>query len=295
MNIFEQIKNSIYSKVYYKETVLTESVNQSIKYLAKVSLLIATLGVVIMTCFIPTTFNHVKSLMTSSISYYPEDLTISINQGVASINRPEPYFIKVPATFLNPQNPAAVKISNLLTINTAEPFNIDKFKEYGTVILLTQKELISVDNSGSIKITSIAKFPNVIITKDWLRDKEVYLVKMLPIIAVLVLILAFILLFIVQFLGILITLFLYALLVWALLKIRGQEVTYKKSYQVAVHASTLILLVNLIGLFVAPINNFLLKILILILIIYLNFDKVSTLTSIEEKGNIIENKETLVE
>ncbi len=274
MNIFHQIKNSVYGKDYYKDTVLNESVNQSIKYLAKLSLLVSLLGIVIITCFIPSTVLKIKGVISVAVSNYPDDLVVTIDKGLASINQPEPYFIKIPVSLNNTKSNQAVKFDNLVTLNTSEPFSIEKFKEYSTLILLTKKEFISMDNSaGGLKITSIASFPNVTISKTWLHEKENYLIKMMPVFAIVILAFLYLGLFLMMFVGTLIILFFYALVVWGLFKLNKNEVSYKKSYQIALHAATITLIVTLIGLFIQPINNAWLKVVILIIIIYLNFFK----------------------
>lgn len=278
MNIFIQIKNSVYNKEYYKSVVSTESFGQSLKYLVKVCLLISLLGVVIMTCFIPSVSNKIKSGMSSALASYPDGLVVSIKDGNASVNQPEPYLVKMPASMTNTSDPNAIKIVNILTINTSEPFNLDKFKEYSTISLLTKKELVVIDgNKGEMKILPLSSFGNVEINKAWLFDKEAYLIKIIPGLAIFVLAMAFIGIFVVGLIGTLIILLFSAFIAWIILKIKGIKVSYKKSYQIALHASTLILIISVFGKLFKPLDNIWIKIIILIVIVSLNFDKISTL------------------
>ena len=60
MSIFTQIKNSIYNKEYYKSVVLTESIRDSVRYLAKLTLWLALLASVMFAFSIPISHEEAK-------------------------------------------------------------------------------------------------------------------------------------------------------------------------------------------------------------------------------------------
>ncbi|HAE36392.1 MAG: hypothetical protein UR85_C0001G0013 [Candidatus Nomurabacteria bacterium GW2011_GWF2_35_66] len=291
MNIFIQIKNSIYNKEYYKTTVLEEPLRQSIKYLAKLSLLIAFLLSVIFLASMPFMIKAIKTNLTSfTETGYPDGLVVSIKNGSASVNQPEPYFIKVPDSIKSDLSSSSTKIENLMVINTSEPFSLDKFKEYATFSYLTKNEVVMMGENNEIKIISLSKFGNADITKPWILEKQALLYKLLPVILIFLVLMAFIFIFIFEFIGSLVILLLYALVVWGLMSIKGIKLTYGRSYQIAIHAITLVVFIGLIGQFIKPLNNFFVKLLILIIIVYLNFEKVSTLIKTEEQTVIREGE-----
>jgi len=276
MNIFTQIKNSVYNKEYYQSTVLNQPLGVSIKYLMKLSLLLALVGSIIFSISLPHLFSSAKSTVTSLATDYPEDLIVTFKDGNASINKPEPYFVKIPDSLreiddskqLNVEN----RIENLIVINTTEAFSINKFKEYNTASLLTKTELISMQsNNGEIKITPISKLGNVEITKSWILDKESIFMKALPWIVSLIIPVIFVGISIGIFVGTLMMLLFSALIVWIILKIKKVNISYKKSYQVALHASTIILIISIFGKYLGPFNNFSVNLLIFVVIIIINF------------------------
>jgi hypothetical protein len=289
MNIFKQIKNSVYNKEYYKSTVSVESFRQSVKYLAKLSSLIAVLVSVIFMIFIPFMVKAIKTSTSSFTSGYPEGLVVSIKGGTASVNQPEPYFVKVPDSMKSTSNTNSTKIDNLIVINTTEPFSLDKFKEYATFAYLTKNEIVMMGENNEIKIMSLSKFGSAEITKNWVFEKQAMLFRLLPWILFFMIVMAFIFIFMFEFIGSMVILFLYALAVWGLMEIKGIKITYGRSYQIAIHAITLVIFISLIGVFVKPLNNFFVKLLIFIIITYINFEKIAdTNTKKDIKKDITE-------
>ncbi|HEY5587926.1 MAG TPA: DUF1189 family protein [Candidatus Paceibacterota bacterium] len=283
MKIFTEIKNSIYNKKYYNTTVLNQSLRTSIKYLAKLSLLVAIIGVVIFAISIPFLSSTIKKSASSFVSSYPDDLVVSIKDGNASVNRTEPYMVKVPNDLINTDNSNSLKIENLVTINTTEPFTIDKFHQYSTLSLLTKKELVLMQsNKGEVKVMSLSDLGNIELTKTYVLEKEVLLNKILPWIMAILIPVLYVGMSLGIFIGTIIILFFYAAIVWFVLKIKGIKVSYKKAYQIALHASTLLIIFGAFSSFFSLLNNSFVRSLILIIIIYLNFDNFLDATKKEE-------------
>lgn len=288
MNIFKQIKNSVYNKEYYQNTVLTESFGSSIKYLLKISVIIAFAFAIVFGVASPFISKGLKNGLHEAVGQYPSDLTISVNNGNATINQPEPYFIKISNSIkdLNNSSDQTKNVENLIVVNTSEPFSLDKFKSYKTLALLTKNEVVMMSNNGEIKIEKLSVFGNVEITKTWLENKEGKAHRIMPWALIGMTILVFGGMFVIEFLGSLIVMLLYALIAWGLLKLKGINISYGKAYQVAIHVSTLVLL---FGVFTRGWNGLALKVIILIIIVYFNFDNVVKLEP--KKEEIVELKE----
>jgi len=283
MKIFTEIKNSIYNKEYYSGTVLVQPLRKSIKYLAKLSSLVAIIGVIIFSFFIPKFISIIKNSAASFVADYPNDLVVSIKDGSATINKTEPYMVKVPSGLIDNKNLNSFKIDNLVTINTTEPFTIDKFRQYSTLSLLTKKELVLMQSDkGEVRIMPLSDLGNIEITKALVVEKETLMNKMLPWIMAILIPILYIGISIGLFVGTIIILFFYAAIVWAVLKIKGIKVSYKKAYQVALHASTVLIILGAFSQFLGGFNNFSVRSLILIIIVYLNFDNSSNLVKSEE-------------
>lgn len=291
MKIYTQIKNSIFNKEYYNNVVLNESFKSSLKYLAKLSLVIALLGIIIFSFFIPKITKEIKKEVSSFSLNYPEDLVVSVKNGEATINRTETFTVKMPASFIESDDYKSLKIDNILTINTVEPFSLEKFREYSTLSLLTKKELIVMQTErGDVNILPLANLGDVEINKTLVLEKEILINKILPWIMALMLPIGYMIIFIGLFMGTIIINFFYAVIVWALLKIKGIHLSYIRSYQVSIHAITVLLIFGMFSRFLGPLDNALTRALILALIIYLNFDNKSNLIKTEEADGV-ENTE----
>lgn len=279
MNIFTKIKNSIYNKEYYKSTVLTESFGESIKYVIQVALVFALFASVFFAFLTPKILNSIKEMVSSVVVDYPEDLVVSIKNGKASVNRPEPYFVKVRKSFMGDGS-----IENMMVINTTESFDSLKFKEYKTFSLLTKNEIVVIEESGEIKILPLSNFGNIEISKSWIIEKQDWLFKSLPWFMVGMFFLLYIGIFFLEFIVAMVTLLLYALMVWLILKIKKIDVSYGRAYQVAAHAGTIIMPLVFFGLYLKPLNNIFLKLAILAFIVYLNFDRVNLTLNEDKEG-----------
>ncbi|MCX6754420.1 MAG: DUF1189 family protein [Candidatus Nomurabacteria bacterium] len=283
MKIFKQIKSSIYDKHYYKNIVLNETFKESLKYLLKLSLVVALLGVIVFSFSVPAISKTIKRGVSSFVAGYPDDLAVSIKDGHATVNKPEPYVVKMPDNLINSNDLKALEINNLIAINTKEPFNINKFHSYSAVSLLTNTELVLIQaERGAVKILPLSNMGNIEITKTLVLEKEIYINKILPWIMAFMVPFVYIILFIVIFISTIMLLFFYAVTVWVLLKLKGIKLSYLKSYQVAIHASTTILIFGVFSSFFGSLNNSLLNILILITVVHINFDTDSNLTKEEE-------------
>jgi len=270
MNIFIQIKNSIYNKEYYKNTIFNESLGDSIKYLAKLSLLLALIGVMIFSFTMPNLMKEVRDFVSSVATEYPEDLIISLNKGEISINQPEPYFMSTPNELLNQEN--IVFKDNLIVIDTINNYNLETFNEYSTFFLLAKKELITIKKGGGIEVLPLVKYKDIEINKSFIMEKEsVFFSKYLPLINIFIFPLIYLAMFIGYFVGSLIISFWFALLVLMISKIKKINLSYRKSYQYALHAITIILILSLFSKYVAFFDNILFKSFIVMVIIFLNF------------------------
>jgi len=288
MNIFIQIKNSIYNKDYYKNIIFNESLRVSIKYLAKLCLLIALAGLIIFSFSIPDIGREIKNFVSAVAQDYPEDLIISLNKGEVSINKEEPFFMAMPDNVLKDEEKTSdLYKENLIVIDTTDDYSLEKFNEYSTFFLLAKKELITIRGNGGIEALPLSKYKDIEINKSYVVEKEaLFLNKYLPIIKILIFPFIYLALFIGLLVGSLISSLWYALLILIISKIKKIDLSYRKSYQYALHAITLILILGLFSKFVPVLNNILLKSFIIMVIIFLNFHHQEK----KEEGNdMVEN------
>lgn len=276
MNIFIEIKDSVYNPTYYQSVISDRSFRSSMKYLAKVILLISLVMTLIFIVSIPIFSKTIKEGITSGIASYPDDLVLSIKGGTASINKPEPYMMRLPQAWIDSQSTKSPKIENFVTINTKDPFNSNTFYSYNSLVLITKNEIVNrKDSNGSIQITPLSKVSNIDITKVFLLGKQTQLLKILPILYVVLPILLYIVSFIGIFIGTMFMVLIYALVILIVAKIKKLDLSYKKSYQVGMHLVTLLLFIGLLSTFIGFPNSFLLKIILIGLLAYANFNEMS--------------------
>lgn len=275
MNIFLQIKNSIYNQDYYKNVVLNESLKQSVKYILKLSVILVLVLLFIFSFKMPGLISKGKSLMSSMAEDYPQDLIISIKNGEVSINQPEPYIFGMP-NYLQDDEDSSVELkeTNFLVINTTDDYNLDKFNEYQTVFLLAKKEIVAKKADNNFEVFSLSKVKDVDIDKNWILEKEsLFLNKILPWVTAFAIPFLFIFIFIGFSIGALFIALWYALVVLIIFKFKKIDLSYKKCYQIALHASTLILILSLLNAYIPFLSNAFVKTFLLIIIVLLNFER----------------------
>lgn len=275
MKIFNEIKDSTYNPSYYNSFLKNDSLKSSIKYLAKLSLIIALLGTLVFSFFIPKISSNIQNVIISSLESYPADLVLSVKNGVASINKPEPYIVTLDKKIKDGFNKnQKVSYDNIVVIDTKTPFSLEQFQKYSSFILLTKTELISVkDSSGSIQIMPLSKFGNFEISKAWLLEKESWFFNILPKIILAIVPLIYIILFLMNFSGTLLVVFLYAFMIWLMSKVAKVELSYKKSYILGLHLATPIIIFNTINLYLGLPANIFLQLIAIMLLAYVNFFK----------------------
>lgn len=263
MNIFKQIKNSVYGPEYYKEVVANKKLRSSIKYFAKLSLLIASLFVVGAIITWPLVSKMAKQGLNSVVAMYPSDLEINIVNGQASINQPEPYFIK-----------STDGKESFAVINTKEDFSISKFRSYNVPFMLTKTELVGVkdEGTGQLQIMPLPK-DDIKIDKALVLKTQDWLVNKLPTIFIWVLVFGFMALFLASFSGTLVLNLIYAFGIWIMFKVIKRDLSYKKSYQVGIHAVTFVTLISLVTFFgiLNFLDGFFVKLFVTLIIVYINF------------------------
>lgn len=246
MNIIEEIKGSVYNKSYYQSVVSERTFKSSFRYLLKLILLVSLVAMIIFITKIPSLSKLVKENVAIGVNNYPEDLTVAFKDGTATVNRPEPYLIKFPQEWMETQKNSQNKIENLVVVNTQDAFSVEAFYKYSTVALITKNELVMIKGNDSLEVTPISKIGNIEVTKSFLLEKQSELIKLLPIFYVTMPLGVYIVSFAGIFVGTIFILLIYACVVWLVSRIKKLNLSYKKSYQVAIHIMTIFILIELI-------------------------------------------------
>lgn len=248
MQFLNNVKSSIYNPAYYAE-ILNKPFSYSLRYFLSLAALLSLIATIVFSFNnLPEMNKVISGIDANVLKYYPDNLEVTVKNGIVSTNVPEPYFIKTPAEFgsefkgSNNQStrtsPDLSKIENLVVIDTVSPLTIDLFKSYKTFALISRDSVAYYDNNA-VKIQSLDQEVNGVVTKA--KVSEV-LAMVMPFIKILPLALVPVVLifsFIGFIFGNMIYLIFGAFVIWVFAQITKKSWSYGKSYQIGLHAITL--------------------------------------------------------
>jgi len=285
MEFFKNIQRSIYDPEFY-QGLLTKPFSYSLKYFILFSLLITLVATVYLSfSILPKINNFLENISPTILNYFPDDLEIVIEDGLASTNVPDPYFLEMP--FGVPEDIEmrpdiqGYGIENLLVIDTRfDEATLEQFKSYNTIIFLSRKTMMYYDEN-QVAIQPLAGIPNFKLDKRVISSLLAKIVPYFRLVGPLFVIFVFGGYFAFVFVGRMFYLLFAALLIWIIAKVKKVNIGYKKAYQLGFHLITASILYQIIfGLILDVSKSSLLFIgLILILtIVNLRPAKVSTET-----------------
>jgi len=269
MNIFIKIKNAIYNPKYYSE-VLQKPFSYSFKYLLVFALLFALVFTIVATIKVVPVVKALQDKAPELANYFPQDLVITIKDGVASTNAPEPYFIKIPTQRLKDGN---TDIENFIVIDTKTQVDLDKFRAYKTFVMLSKDSIIYMDDNGKISAQPLSsvkdfKLDRGVIT-DLIDKAKPFIVVMYPV--------TFVGAYIIGYATVIwkmAYLLFGTLLIWIIAKVKKLKIGYKGSYKVGMQLVTApIIVVSILSAFSVDLKIPFLFSILLIIMAALNLKK----------------------
>ena len=254
--ILETIKNSIHSPEFYRN-LQDKPFSFSFKYFASIIGLASLVLIIYFSAiFIPKGLSIFNTLGQSIKNDFPTELEINIEDGVASTNVAEPYFLKFNNfSFFNEFNLSGIQEEekfrkNLLVINTVDKTAFDSLDEYDTYILLTKTSVVfQGDNEGEVKARSLKDFPNIRINKTSASN----FINSVGKFKNWIIIIAFaVILLVVVFMAISKLTFLIfgALIVFLIAKSKKIDLNYKKAFQASLHLVTLSIIISTLSMII---------------------------------------------
>lgn len=236
-SILKQIKSSIYSPEFYQD-ILSFKFSYSLKYFLILVVLISVISTIIFAYgLVPKIYSFFETFRANILKYYPSELIMYFENGKLRVNVPTPYFLPWPKEV----ELAPPDIENFFVIDIENQFSLEKFKEYKTAILFTQKNLAYLKD-GRIVIDEFNPSLNLVIDHKLvssLANKIDVLKNFIVPIAIFGLFFVFFILNLFK----LIYLFLAALIIMLVLRILKIKLEYSKCYQIGLHAMTLPILI----------------------------------------------------
>lgn len=250
MEFLKNIQRSIYNPEFY-QGLLMKPFSYSLKYFVLFSLLIALIATIYLSfSVLPKINDFLENVSPTVLNYFPDDLEIVIEDGLASTNVPEPYLLEMP--FGVPEDVEmrpdiqGYGIENLLVIDTrSDEATLEEFKSYNTIMLLNRKTLMYYDEN-QVAIQSLAEMPDFKLDKGVIASLLAKVAPYFRFVGPLFIVFVFCGYFAFVFLGRMFYLIFAALLIWIIAKIRKVNIGYPKAYQLGLHLITASLLYQLI-------------------------------------------------
>lgn len=246
MKIFSKIQSSVYDPQYYRE-LANKPFSYSVKYIFSFAFILALLLMVKFSIFtLPQFMSGLDEIGSSVVNSYPEELQVVIENGMASTNVNEPYFIK--SSDLLKEVGAEIHRNtpkNLVVIDTKNKVSVENLQKYDTLFLVTETHFMYQEENGKITVQSLEEIPDVVINKAsvnrFVEKYSPYLKFLIPFVYVGILIFAY------TYVAFNFIYLLFASsLVWLISVLKKTKLGYKESYQISIHLMTLPALVMLL-------------------------------------------------
>lgn len=254
---FKSIPSSIYSPSFYAG-IAGRSFWKGFWYLAGVTALLM-IAWSIFVVLLPYLANKdkIETAMKEFLNFYPEELVITIQDGKASTNVEEPYFIPMSEVIPSEEwfremgeegwegdmDEATEELEdvNLAVIDTKTPFSAEQFLEYQTIIWLTEDTVyVPGDREGSFESFPLSDLKQDIVVDKALADQglQILLDKVMQIVPLLI-----VPMFIFVFIGLMIYrmvyLLLYALAQLIIFSVMKLPYDYGAAYKMGFYSLTL--------------------------------------------------------
>lgn len=231
---------SLTSIKYYKDLIKTD-LKFSLKYYVVLAVLFTMVNSLFSTIqILPKLKKGINDALDYALNMYEDDLVITIEKGVLSVNKDEPYIIPLSTT----EETSSVA-KNLIVFDSDA--GLDDLEEtYDTLILVNGTNILA-KSSSDISVMPIKDIPDTTITKENLVSVVTrirFLTKFAPYIVGILFILATFS----YYLGYrLIYLFLVGAFLWVIGTVRKLKFSYSKYYKIALHTMSLPLTVGLVN------------------------------------------------
>jgi hypothetical protein len=272
LNVPELFRKSVYSPEFYRG-LLDEPFSFSIRYFYTLVLTLSlALTLMYSLTVLPAAYLFLRDLGPRMAAEYPADLVIEVANGEAKMNRAEPFAVPLPERLRDSARAAGMPSTNLIVVDPSVDYNINKFREYDSLMWLSKHEFVFANKENDIRTTDLAgtefRLDRALVaqaaaaTQGFARWSPVWIV-----LAVLFMIVAFVVLLS----GELGYLLIGALFIWAILRFRGVAAGYKKSYQIGLHAVSIGVLIDAVAYLAggAPVW---LGMTVALIIVWFNFD-----------------------
>ena len=240
---FESFHKSMFSPDFY-DNAQRFTFSDGMRHLVKLSLVFAGVALLVLAITLGIFFGSGKfqEVVSVGVGLYPEELELTVENGLLSINQPEPYMIPLPREWEvrgSEGTNRVADIQNIAVIDTSDDPTLRLAEQYGTAVLIGKDSFGMFSENGKFEIHSIPDSEMVVINKVWVTEKANWIAEKVMYIGIpLVLILTPLFVFSGSLVSILIYLVFGALIIWFISWIKKIPYGYKRSYLVGMYLIT---------------------------------------------------------
>lgn len=288
VNVISAIPASIYSPKFYA-SLPKRSFWELFWYFIFITFLFVLGGALILAAPFLINSEETNLKIQNILTFYPEELVLTIQAGQASSNVPEPYFLKfedlgLSENFMDQVSkdvPEEAFSTHFIVIDTRTAFSDAQFKAFDAVIWLSKDSLYVRKSNGIMEALPLSNIPDIVLYKEFVDEKMALFwegIKTALPFFVLVLFLAILLGALVYRMLYLVLLAILVLLIASLLKL---SLNYSATYKIAMVGITLSTFASLLLFFLnqwLPLYGFpFFSTLLALLVIVINLQKAKSL------------------
>lgn len=244
MQFLRIIRSSIYDPVFCT-SVRTENLGSALKQYTLFILSVAVLLSIPLYIFLGSEVSKIKrtgDIRGKTLALYPDELVLTFRDGQLSSNVEEPYSIPTLPEFSG-------EVANLVVISTREPIALADFERYDTIAILGNDAVWTLDaEKNQIQIQKFDQFSkeDMVINEQKVTEFVDMAMKVGKTVITILFIFLPLIVFVFLWLSYLSYLFLGALVIWVVAKIRKVNLTYGQSYKIGLYLLTLPILYDVL-------------------------------------------------
>lgn len=235
MSFLHNIKNSCYNPAFYA-ALRERTLGSSFKYFFSFVAILAFILAFVLGSGLAPAFSSEN--LRKLVALYPAELTLTVKGGLVSTNVVLPYSVKAGAEIAEKSGHG-----NLAVIDTEHDFSQELFRQYDSIVWIGRNFVASAKNRSQVELTDMSRAPDFALDQARLL-RWADLIGSHHLALSLGLFAALFLSFYGFFVFKLLWLAILALVILSLGKVKKVSLSYRNSFQIALHAATVPLILD---------------------------------------------------
>jgi hypothetical protein len=167
MDFLQKIKSSIYNPAFYSK-IKHQSLGSALKYFFLFILILTVINVLFLSYELGIKLpQEIRNYINQTVSSFPQDLEVNIDQGQVTTTAQEPFFVPIPQDL---NEARSEDLNNLLVIDTKTPYSATQFNQYKTFAWLTKDSLFYQNRDFDQRSLDLTEFDNFKINRSIVQE-----------------------------------------------------------------------------------------------------------------------------